>query len=64
MYLALLALLLPGYAMAADSETVFLAILLKPLALVAIGLLAVPIHWFVRNKLKDGKLKRLLTYKW
>lgn len=62
--LVLLAAIAPGYALAADSDTIFWAILMKPFALVGVGLLAIPIHWLVRNKLPDGKLKRLLTYKW
>lgn len=61
--LAALALLAPGYALAADSETIFLVGLLQPFALLGIALIAVPIHWIVRNKLPDGHLKRLLTKK-
>lgn len=61
--IAALALLAPGYALAADSETIFLSGLLQPLALLVVALIAVPIHWLVRNKLPDGRLKRLLTKK-
>lgn len=62
--LAALALLAPGYALAADSETIFWSRLLVPVAMIGVALVAVPIHWLVRNKMKDGKLKRLLTAKW
>lgn len=61
--LLLMALLVPGYALAADSETIFLAGILKPFALLAVALIAIPIHWLVRNRLPEGKLKRLLTKK-
>lgn len=46
-------------------NTMWIALLIKPLALLALFVLIVfPIKWAILKLLPDGKLKRLLNFRW
>lgn len=42
----------------------FLAALLKPFFAAGCLLIGYPITWWVKNRMKDGKLKRFLLIRW
>ena len=43
---------------------IFLTAMLAPLGLLVLLLPSIPVTRWIKRKMKDGKLKRLLLYRW